>query len=282
MMNQFDLHLHTTASDGTWTPQEVVRQAVAFSMQAIAFTDHDTLVGFWEAEPLAAETEIELFAGVELNTDIEGFEVDILGYFAGTPGTAFLAMLDGRQQGRIVRAQEITRKLNAIGLDIDYGRVREIAHGAVCRPHIAQAMIEQGIVQNQHEAYRQYLGLGAPAHVEHDELDAVEAIRQVRSAGGVPVIAHPGLIGNDDLVVRLIQVGAEGLEAYYPEHSSEDKRRYVDMARRHDLIVTAGTDCHGPGRKKSYPMGSVAAPPELLSEFRTRLRRDIGNLDKRR
>ncbi|MCB9137079.1 MAG: PHP domain-containing protein [Caldilineaceae bacterium] len=277
MTNSFDLHLHTTASDGTLTPQEVVEQAAAASIQTIAFTDHDTLSGYQEARSIAADLGVQLLAGVELNTDLDGAEVDILGYFTESPGPEFLELLEMRQTGRIHRAEEIVRKLNDLGLTIDFDRVRAVAHGAMCRPHIAQVMIEQGYVQSQSEAYTRYIGLGAPAHVEHDELDPRDAIHFINAAGGAAVIAHPGLIGDDAIVFRLIEAGVSGLEAYYPEHSAEDTQRYLKIARDHGLLVTGGTDGHGPGRKKSSAIGSITAPAEIPDNLNAYLHERIAN-----
>lgn len=263
-----DLHLHTTASDGTLSPPEVVRQAAAAGAQTIAFTDHDTMAGVEAAIPLAQELGIELIAGVELNTDAQGAEVDILAYFLPPYDESFQTLLQARQKDRIRRARDIIVKLNELGLHITYERVREIAPGIVARPHIAQAMIEKNYVATQAEAYEQYIGFGAPAYVERDDLHPAQAIRYVRDAGGLPIIAHPGLIGNDDLVLALLQAGAAGLEAYYPEHTARDIEHYLKMARTQRVIVTAGSDCHGPGRKKSYPIGSIAVPPEVLFDFK--------------
>ena len=266
-----DLHLHTTASDGTLPPQEMVKQAAGVGARNIAFTDHDTMVGLGEAQSLAQELGVELIAGVELNTDARGVEVDILAYFLNSPPQPFQAMLKNRQQDRIRRARDIVAKLNDLGLAITYDRVREIAQGIVARPHIAQAMIEKGYVSTQKEAYRQYIGFGAPAYVERDELHPAQAIDYVRNAGGLPVVAHPGLIGNDEIVRELLRAGVAGLEAYYPEHTSADIDRYLKLANEWGVIVTAGTDCHGPGRTKSYPIGSIAVPVQILANFKAGL-----------
>lgn len=266
-----DLHLHTTASDGTLPPQEVVKEAARVGAKIIAFTDHDTLDGVWEAQPLAQRLGVELIAGVELNTDARGAEVDVLAYFLQPPPPTFQAMLEARQQDRVRRAKEIVARLNNLGLDINYERVREIAKGSVARPHIVQAMIEKNYVSSQKEAFQKYVGFGAPAYVERDELQPAQAIDYVREAGGLPVIAHPGLIGSDEIVLELLQAGCAGLEAYYPEHTPADIDRYLKIAANWGVIVTAGTDCHGPGRKKSYPIGSMRVPASVLSDFKAGL-----------
>lgn len=267
----FDLHMHSTASDGTYSPQEVVDQALTVGAVAIAMTDHDTIDGCLEAAPYAKEKGLELFTGVEMNTDAYGSEVDVLGYFWLPSDQQFVSMLKARQVGRIQRAKDIVTKLNELGMDITYDRVREIAHGAVCRPHIIEAMVEKGYVEDQKEAFEKYLGLGRPAHVPHDKVTPEEAIALIKQGGGLPVVAHPGLVENDEVVEKLLQAGAMGLEAYYPMHTEEQIVRYCKLAEKYGAIVTCGSDSHGPKRKKSFPIGSMSAPAEVLSIFRDKL-----------
>lgn len=266
-----DLHLHSTASDGTLSPVEVVHQAARAGIQVMALTDHDTLAGVAEAAPTAATLGITLLRAVELNTDASGAEVDILAYFWEEPPDWFQSFLAARQDDRIRRAKAIVARVTELGLPISYARVRELAHGIVARPHIAQAMIEQGYVASQQEAYERYIGFGAPAYVERDELDPQTAIAYVQAAGGLAVLGHPGLIGDDDVVETVIRAGVDGLEAYYAFHSPEETARYLALAQVHDLAVTAGSDAHGPGRKKSRPMG-VSVPDDLWPSFERRLR----------
>ncbi len=267
-----DLHIHSTASDGTWTPAEIVERAHAAGLGLIALTDHDTLGGVPQAQAAAAALGMRVLAAVEFNTDAIGREIDILGYFDVLPtDPALRNILQTRERARVDRAMAIVAKLQAIGLPVSYDRVREIAGGIVARPHVAQAMMEKGYVTNQHEAYERYLGMGAPAFVAHDLFHPAEAIRAIRHAGGLPIVAHPGLIGDDASVQMLIDAGVGGLEAYYPEHSAETVARYSALAKANHLVVTAGTDCHGPGRKKSYPIGSVTLPEADQAAFLTAL-----------
>ena len=268
----FDFHMHSTASDGTYSPREIVDVAMSAGAVSIAITDHDTIDGALEASSYAKEKGLELFTGVELNTDAYDAEIDILGYFWNPTDTRFLEMLKARQEGRIIRAKKIVEKLDCIGLEISYDRVREIAHGAVCRPHVIEAMVEKGYVANQKEAFEKYLGLGRPAHVPHDKLTPEEAIDYVNRGGGLSIIAHPGLVENDAVVEKLLQAGAKGLEAYYPMHSEEQIQKYVGFAEKYNVIVSCGSDSHGPKRKKSFPIGSMAAPASVRDIFRKTLR----------
>ena len=181
-------------------------------------------------------------------------------------------MLTTRQKNRITRAKEIVAKLNAIGVDISYDHVREIAHGSICRPHISQVMIEKGFVIDSKEAFDKYLGLGKPAYVPHDPITPEMAIGFISDAGGLPIVAHPGLVENDEVVEKLLQAGAKGLEAYYPLHTKEQIKKYIDLAQQYGGIVSCGSDSHGPKRKKSFPIGSSSAPAEVLATFKDKLK----------
>ena len=267
----FDLHMHSTASDGTYTPEEIIDIAVSSNVIAVAITDHDNINGYIEAFQIAQERGVQLFAGVELNTDAYDTEIDILGYFWNPDNQEFLDMLNTRQAGRIERAKNIVAKLKSIDLEISYDRVREIAHGSICRPHIIEAMVEKHYVADQKEAFEKYLGLGKPAFVPHDHITPEMAIQYITEAGGLPVVAHPGLVGSDEIVEKLLQAGAKGLEAYYPMHTEEEITRYIELAQKYGAITTCGSDSHGPKRKKSFPIGSTKAPIDVLMIFKNKL-----------
>lgn len=267
-----DLHTHSTVSDGVFSPEEIVCHALAKGAVALALTDHDTMAGIRIAAPLAAQVDIWLVPALEFNTDAAGVEMDILGYFWRLPEAKwFHELLESRQKERIRRAREIVDKLNGLGFEISYEQVRRIAKGIVARPHIAQVMVEKGYVQSQKEAYEKYIGFGKPAYAERDELHPVQAIQYVREAKGLAVLAHPGLLQQDHLLPDLIKAGLDGLEVYYPEHSTEQIEKYLSMAQDYQLVVTAGTDCHGPGREKQHPVASVGLPKHYFEVFRERL-----------
>jgi len=161
----FDLHIHSTISDGTYTPKEAIEIAVSSDLAVVSITDHDNIDAYFDALDFAQEKGLNLLAGVELNTDAYDTEVDILGYFWSPDDQNFLDMLKTRQSNRIKRAKNIVAKLNELGLEIAYERVRDIAQGSICRPHIIEAMVEKKYVSNQKEAFEKYLGLGQPAFV---------------------------------------------------------------------------------------------------------------------
>jgi predicted metal-dependent phosphoesterase TrpH len=267
----FDLHLHSTASDGTLTPTELVEMAVERNVIAMAITDHDTVAGIREGASAAAKAGIEFFHGVELNTDASEIEIDILGYFISLNDPDFIKLVEYREQERIRRAKGMVEKLNNLGFDIQYERVREIARGVVARPHVAQALIEKGYIDSQKDAYDRYIGFGKPAYVERDPLLPQDAIQHIKKAGGLPIIAHPGLIGDDNMVRSLLEAGAEGLEAYYAYHTPEQVQKYLAFARDYGVITSCGSYYHGPGRNKAQPMGSVTAPMQVLDIFRQKV-----------
>ena len=257
-----DLHLHSTASDGTWTPSEVVQRAQQAGVQVMALTDHDTLAGAHEAAPEAERRGIHFLLGVELNTDAGGAEIDILGYFLQEPPVWFQEFIASRQAARVDRARAIVVRLNALGLPVRYERVRELAQGIVARPHVAQAMIEQGHATSQRDAYKRYIGFGAPAYVERDSLHPVTAMQYVKRAGGLAIVAHPGLVDDEEAVRSLVASGASGLEVYYAFHTPDQTAAWLKLARERGLLITAGSDAHGPGRAKSKDIG-VAVSGDL-------------------
>jgi predicted metal-dependent phosphoesterase TrpH len=270
-----DLHLHSTASDGTLAPAEVVARAAQAGVQVMALTDHDTMGGAEEAAPEAARHGIRYLLAVELNTDASGAEVDILGYFLETPPDWFQAMLAARHEARVQRAQAIVQRLAELELPVSYERVRELAQGVVTRPHVAQAMIEKGYVSTQREAYKRYIGFGAPAYVERDSLHPVTAMRNVQAAGGLAIVAHPGLVQEPAVVIELVEAGVDGLEAYYPFHTEQQREQYTSLAEEHGLAVSAGSDAHGPGRAKSEAIG-VTVPDALWSSLQDALNKAVG------
>ncbi len=261
----FDFHAHTTASDGTLTPTELVSLGKQLGLIVMAITDHDTIAGLAEGKAKAQELGIKFLHGVELNTDASGVEIDILGYFYNNiEDPSFIDLVKYREGERIRRAKEMISKLTNLGINITYDRVREIAGGVVARPHVAQILIKDGYALSQKDAYDRLIGFGSPAYAERDPLLPEVAIEQIKNAGGVPIIAHPGLIGDDTLVHYLLEQGAEGLEAYYAYHTQEQQDKYLAIAREYDVIVGCGSDYHGPNRNKNKMLGSVDAPVQVM------------------
>lgn len=267
---RIDLHTHTTASDGLLAPAAVVRLAREAGVAVLAVADHDTTAGVEEALAAGARLGVEVIPAVEINTDVEDAEVHILGYYIEhtLPWVQrFLAELRG---GREHRAERMVARLNALGIPIEYERVRAMAEGAVGRPHVARALIEVGAVRTTEEAFQKYIGRGGPAYVERMKVTPEDAVRVIRRAGGVPVLAHPGWGVRDEMLPGLVEAGLQGIEAYYPDHTPSMTAHYVELADRYHLLVTGGTDFHGGDLATRVGIGSQYVPPDVVAKLKAR------------
>ncbi|NPV28290.1 MAG: PHP domain-containing protein [Firmicutes bacterium] len=263
-----DLHVHSTASDGTLTPEEIVNQAVQSGLSAISLTDHDTVDGIYSALRTATGKDLELVPGIELNTDWEGIEVHILGYYIEFQAGWFQQALNDLRNAREERAAAMIGKLKKIGISLSPARVKEIAGPApIGRPHIAQALIEAGYVSSVEEAFQCYLGQGKPAYVARHRLSPFQAIALIRKGGGIPVLAHPGLMDRDELIPEFIKAGLLGIEVYYPRHTPEMIARYVWICQKSGLIMTGGSDSHGPGLDYP-PLGTITVPDQTVADLK--------------
>jgi len=263
-----DLHVHTTASDGTNTPQQVVQIAASRNLKAISITDHDTVGGIEEAITAGLRLGVEIIPGVEINTDYNHQEVHILGYFIKYNDDQFQSRLKELQNARIIRIKKIVNQLQALGLPVELKRVMELAGpGSVGRPHIGMVMVEKGYVNSIQEAFHRYLGYGRPAFIPRYALDPAEAVGIIRQAGGVAVWAHPGLANRDDLILKLVEAGLQGLEVYYPEHSSEMRSHYLALALQYGLVATGGSDYHGSSADYRADLGEVTVDYAVVDQL---------------
>jgi len=240
----------------------------------LALTDHDTTDGLAEAIAAGRTYGVEVIPGVEINTDVDAYEVHILGYFIDLADPAFQAFLRRMRDGRLRRAEEMVRKLAALGVTVEWARVQRIAAGAaVGRPHIARALVEAGRVDTPQEAFERYLGRNGPAYVARLKLAPEEAVEVIARHGGVPVLAHPGWEASGpviDRVPKLVAHGLAGIEVYYPDHTPEMLAAYLAMVRRYGLVATGGTDFHGGAFATRVQLGSVPVPPEVVPALRAR------------
>ncbi len=267
-----DLHIHTHASDGRYSPAEVVRMAAELGLGAIAIADHDTVDGIEEALTEAdAVGGIRIVPAVEINTDHGESEVHILGYFVDFRDEGFRSFLAGQRDSRSTRAAAIVKRLRDLGMPIDFERVKDIARGAIGRPHIALALTEKGFASSVDDAMDRLLSRGRPAYVPRNKLTPVAAVRAVVEAAGVPVFAHPGTAGCDGLIEDLVKAGLGGLEAYHPQHDAAAQRRYAAMARARGLVATGGSDFHGPQWAGNVGIGGVWVPVHTVSLLLERL-----------
>lgn len=264
-----DLHVHTTASDGTLTPDQVVREAARVGLGAVGIADHDTVAGIESGLAVAEETGVILVPGVEINTDFGKDEVHILGYFVDHRSEALNAHLENQRNARFERGKKMVERLNELGVKVSFDRVQKVAGGgAIGRPHIARAVVEAGYAGSLNGAFSKFLIRGAPAYVARHKLTPFQAIDMVREANGVPILAHPGIHKHDELIPKLIESGLRGIEAYHTEHSSVQAEHYAEIARRHDLLITGGSDSHGPDNLKTISIGSVTVDMEIVSRLR--------------
>lgn len=267
---KIDLHLHTTASDGRLTPEELVRLAAEQDLNIIAITDHDTTEGIGPAL-LASRTypQLRVIPGIEINTDVPQGEVHVLGYFVDYSDVPLQRTLERLRHSRECRAKRMIDKLAGLGLALEWSRVQELAQGgAFGRPHIAQALLEKGYIASFQEAFTKYIGRRGPAYVEREKLTPKEAVELVVRVKGLPVLAHPGDIPNlEDLLVRLKPVGLAGLEAYYDGYAPEVIQRLAQIAQKHDLIATGGSDYHSLGTATESLLGTPPVPEEAVQRL---------------
>jgi len=262
-----DLHIHSTASDGTFSPREILALAKKHNLAAIAITDHDTIDGSKEAIDNGIPPEIKFLTGVEISAapplsfSCSG-SLHILGYSFRLDDPVLNYTLQTLQLARKNRNPGIIERLKNLGFDISIEEVIEFAGGGQTgRPHIARLMTEKGFVVSINEAFDKYLGKGKPAYVDKYRVECGKAIEIITGAGGIPILAHPSLINIDngrsleELIVGLKEMGIKGIEAYYPEHSKAQVSSYIKLAERHKLIITGGTDFHG-SLKPNISMGS--------------------------
>jgi predicted metal-dependent phosphoesterase TrpH len=271
MPNYIDLHTHSTASDGIYSPTELLHRAKDIGLRVVALTDHDSTDGLLEAAQVASKLDIELIPGIEINTDVAGGEVHVLGYFPEYERPAFQAVLKVLRDARERRGQRMVELLNEQGIAVSWERVREIAQGSVGRPHVAKALLEAGYVKIIGEAFDTYIGKGCYAYVPRYRLTPVDAVHLIVSANGLPVIAHPvelpGLAELRSWLPELCEAGMAGLETYYGPYTTAEEQALRALADEFQLIPTGGTDFHGPGIHPT-PLGGRPVPPEAVERLK--------------
>ena len=267
MSSGVDLHLHSTASDGRYTPGQLVQMALQKKLRAIALTDHDTTDGIEELESAAQHTGLTAIPGVEISANVPGdLELHILGYYIDYRHAHLQEQLRELRESRLVRAREILRLLARAGLPLAWERVLALAgHGSIGRPHIAQAMVEAHYVNSVESAFRLYIGRGGLAYVERHKLAPQDAIGLVRQAGGVPVLAHPSQV--IEYVASLVKAGLVGLEVYYNGYEEAEKQSLAKLAGKYGLIATGGSDFHGPGITSAVELGQVDVPWSAVEQL---------------
>ena len=273
-MPRIDLHTHSRESDGTNTVTENVALAIERGLAGIAITDHDTTGGYAEAEAASAGTGLRIVPGIEFSAEHGGASLHILAYWVDPTNPALVEELRRLIDTRFRRGELMVEKLRELGYDISFERVRAIAgDDLIARPHIAQAMVESGIVATEEEAFDGFISDGGIAYVPKHALAPMDALALIRDAGGVCVLAHPAMWkGNgsvpDELIEEMAAHGMGGLEVDHPDHDEDHRRHYRELAASLDLVATGASDCHG--SRYDYRLGSETTPSELVDELERR------------
>lgn len=265
-----DLHLHSTASDGSLSPQELVQLASKLNFTAIAVTDHDSVEGVTPALRAGRKyAKVEVVPAVELSSDVEGRDIHILGYFIDYKSSWLAEHLEKLRKYRCERAAKMVQKLKEVGLDIPLKDVIEIAKdGSVGRAHVAKALVKQGYIDGIKEAFEKYIGRDSPCYVEKMEYTPKDVIEIIKNVRGIPVLAHPGISQVDEYIPSFIKYGLQGLEAVHSEHSPEQNEKYTKMAKKYGLVATGGSDFHGLDSRRGMIMGAIKIPDSVVDELR--------------
>ncbi|HEY5042478.1 MAG TPA: PHP domain-containing protein [Verrucomicrobiae bacterium] len=262
-----DLHLHTQFSDGTFTPEELVLHAQKHGLACIALTDHDTVEGCARAAAACAAVKMEFITGAELTAEHEDTEVHILGYFLDTQNRTLVERIAKFQAVRQNRIREMVAALNRLGIPLKAETVFALANcKSPGRPHVARALVKERLIGNLDEAFERFLKKGRPAWVPKTKMSALEGVELIHQAGGLAVMAHPGLNRSDEIIPDLVDAGLDGIECFHTKHSTVMAERYLEIAEKYNLLVTGGSDCHG-FSKKAPLIGTVKLPYEHVERL---------------
>ncbi|NLY42425.1 MAG: PHP domain-containing protein [Clostridiaceae bacterium] len=279
MEKYIDLHVHTTASDGSFSPAQIVQYAVERKLAAIAITDHDTVAGVKEAVEQGKKQNIEVVPGVEISVSFES-EMHILGYFIDINCLPLIQTLERLKVYRDQRNPLILKKLNQAGIPITMQEVEQKAGGKIVgRPHIAAVLVDKGYVKSTSEAFEKFLGQSRIAYVEKKKVTPQEGIELIKKAGGLAVLAHPiYLVRNgynlEEVLKELMSYGLDGVEAHYSEHSEAETTQFIELAEKYNLLITGGSDFHGKSKPEielGRGYGSLMVPYDLLTKMRARI-----------
>ena len=265
-----DLHLHSHFSDGTYGPEELAAQARRYELAAIALTDHDSVEGCPGTAQACAAVGIEFITGTELTAEEDGNEVHILGYCVDKQNATLLTQIARFQAVRQNRIREMVARLNQLKVPLSADAVFALVNcKAPGRPHVARALVAAGLCSSLDEAFERFLKKNRPAWVPKFKMSGAEALELIHQAGGVAVLAHPGLNRTDEVIPGLVEAGMDGIECYHTKHSTATTERYLKLAYRFHLLVTGGSDCHGLNKGKPL-IGTVKVPYQYLEKLKAR------------
>jgi len=263
-----DLHLHTNFSDGTYTPEELVMHGQRHGLAALALTDHDTVEGCERMAAACATVKIEFISGTELTAEHGGHELHLLGYCVDIKNQTFLAEVAKFQIVRQNRIREMVARLNELDVPLQADTVFAIANcRSPGRPHVARALVQGGFCANLDEAFERFLKVHRPAWVPKFKMSATDAIALIHQAGGVAVMAHPGLNRTDDIIPEMVAAGLDGIECFHSKHSTATSEHYLEIADQYGLLVTGGSDCHGMNKGKPL-IGSIKLPYQHVEKLK--------------
>ena len=265
-----DLHLHTNFSDGTFSPEELAGHGQRLGFAAMALTDHDSVEGCARMAAACGAAGIEFIIGTELTAEHDDTEVHLLGYFLDAQNKMFLAEIARFQAVRQNRIREMVARINALNIPLEAESVFALANcKSPGRPHVARALVEAGFCKTPDEAFTRFLKKNRPAWVPKAKMSALEGVELIHQAGGLAVMAHPGLNRTDDIIPDLVAAGLDGIECFHTKHSTVMSERYLEIAEKYDLLVTGGSDCHG-FSKKAPLIGTVKLPYEHVEKLKSK------------
>ena len=267
-----DLHIHTHYSDSSSSPQEVINDALKAGLSCIAITDHDTIDVIVPVQEIATP-ELEIVPGIELSSEIQGKDIHILGYFFDIANGPLVERLTAIQLSRIERMKKMIMKLKDMGIkNIELEEVCALTRSrSVGRPHLAAVLKEKGWIGSLNEAFDRFIGEGGPAYYTKYDQSPYEAIKLIKNAGGLAVMAHPMLTQKDELIKSFVEAGLDGLEVYYPNCSDATIEFYFNLAQKHQLLMTGGSDAHGAAKVYTH-VGKTKIPYELVEKMKEALK----------
>jgi predicted metal-dependent phosphoesterase TrpH len=267
-----DLHVHTTHSDGLFTPEQVIQKAQEKGLAAVGIVDHDTISGIPEALEASKHDSIEVVAGVELSSQYDGRDIHILGYYIELDNPQLLDYLNRFRKERVHRAEKMVKNLNDLGIHISMGEVEEKSGGtSIGRPHLAEVLMEKGFVETFQEAFQRYLGYGSKAYEEKYRINPEEAIALISEANGLSFLAHPGNSMSNEFIFHFIKAGLDGIEIVHPNIPENRTQQLQQLVQSYNLLVCGGSDCHG-GRSGYVSLGDYNIPYACLEDMQKVLR----------
>ena len=265
-----DLHIHTDFSDGTMSPEQVVKEASRLNFRTIAITDHDTVDAIEIAQIVGSMEGVDIIPAIELSSNYSSTDIHLLGYFVDIKNSTLLEKLAELRSERVERIKKITKKLRALGVNIADQEVFDVSkEGSPGRMHIADVLCSKGYCSGIRESFQKYLSDNGPAYVPKEALTLKDAIELIISSDGVPVLAHPGVNKRDTLIPKMVEYGLQGIEVYYPTHQPDAVKRYMRFAKKYDLVATGGSDCHG-NRKPEIALGNIRISDDLVERIKDR------------